>query len=253
MTWRPSAARAATGAREERTKMPSLLGNTVGPLHDAASANNARAPAEEPRGRSEAELTFGGRIKVMRRNQKWTLEQLSAKSGLSISALSKIENGQVSASFDTIVKIAHAFGRSFGEIIQPASPRVSPAGRRTSTRAGQGLKFHTSSYDYDVHSAELTRKGMIPLVMRIRARTVMPLDEWSSHDGEEFIYVTAGTVDLHTEFYAPLRLSTGDSAYIDSTMRHSFVSVGERDAALLSICMTERLHFAEGTVGNTSS
>ena len=92
---------------------------------------------------------------------------------------------------------------------------------------------------------------MIPLVMRIKAREVAPLEEWSNHDGEEFIYVTSGTVDLHTEFYAPLRLSVGDSAYIDSTMRHSFVSVSEIDAEILSICMTEMLRFAEGTIGKS--
>jgi transcriptional regulator with XRE-family HTH domain len=198
---------------------------------------------------SDREEVFGAHVKTLRLAHKWTLEQLGAKTGLSISALSKIENGQVSASFDTRVKIAHAFGQSFGQLHRPAQEQQTAIGRRTFTRAGEGVKFHTAAYDYDVHSADLTLKGMIPLVMRIRAREVVPLAEWSSHDGEEFIYVAAGTVDLHTEFYTPLRLSAGDSAYIDSTMRHAFVSIGNDDAKILSICMTERLWFAEDVVG----
>lgn len=197
---------------------------------------------------------LGARLKAMRQEKKWTLEHLSDLCGLSISTLSKIENEQVSASFDTIVKIAHAYGFSFTELFagQKTPSHQSVAGRRTYTRAGEGLSFTTPYYDYNVHSFELTRKGMIPLVMRIRSRAVPPRSEWSNHEGEEFIYVTRGTAELHTEYYAPLRLNAGDSAYIDSTMRHAFITVGEEDAEMLSICMTELLFFDDVAVGNTA-
>lgn len=198
----------------------------------------------------------GARIKAIRLERRLTLEKLAEASGISISALSKIENGQVSPAFDTIVKISHAFGISFGRLFDvdaqgepPGQPAAPLTGRRTFTRAGAGLTFTTASYDYNVHSAELVQKGMIPLVMRIRARQLPPPEEWSSHDGEEFIYVTSGETVLHTACYAPLHLKTGDSAYIDSTMAHAFVSVGERDAEILSICMTERLFFDDVAVG----
>ena len=203
------------------------------------------------------ELDFGARVKTMRQQRGWTLEHLAENSGLSISALSKIENGQVSASFDTIVKIAHAYDLTFGELFTEQAPsvRVSAvpvgpiSGRRTFTRAGKGLTFNTPHYKYNVHSSELTHKGMIPLIMQISAREVPPQNEWSSHEGEEFIYVTQGVTVLYTAWYAPLTLEIGDSAYIDSTMPHAFISAGEEDAVILSICLTQRLHFKEGTVG----
>lgn len=197
---------------------------------------------------------LGQRLKAMRQEKRWTLEHLAEMTGLAISTLSKIENEQVSASFDTIVKIAHAYGFSFAELFagQKTPSHQSVAGRRTFTRAGQGLTFTTPHYDYNVHSSDLTRKGMIPLIMRIHSRTVPPRSEWSSHDGEEFIYVTRGAAELHTEYYAPLRLNTGDSAYIDSTMRHAFIAVGDEDAEMLSICMTELLFFDDVAVGNTN-
>lgn len=121
------------------------------------------------------------------------------------------------------------------------------------TRSGAGQPFTTAYYEYNVHSSELVQKGMIPLVMRIRTRTLPPKDKWSSHDGEEFISVTSGETILHTAYYAPLRLKTGDSAYIGSTMPHAFVSVGEDDAEILSICMTERLFFDQVSVGKPDS
>ncbi|WP_413724943.1 helix-turn-helix domain-containing protein [Sodalis sp. RH16] len=203
------------------------------------------------------ELDFGARMKTMRQERAWTLEQLAEKSGLSISTLSKIENGQVSASFDTIVKIAHAYDLTFGELFTEQAPANSPStlpvapisGRRTFTRAGKGLTFNTPNYKYNVHSSELTHKGMIPLIMQISARQVPPRNEWSSHEGEEFIYVTHGVTVLYTAWYAPLTLETGDSAYIDSTMPHAFISASDEEATILSICLTQRLHFKEGMVG----
>lgn len=213
---------------------------------------NLRENAAPPK----TDQDFGVRVKGLRSARRWTLERLAEMSTVSISALSKIENGQVSASFDTIVKIAHAFGLTFAELfassaIDPGEEIPSIVGRRTYTLEGNGLPFSTDYYDYQVHSAELIHKGMIPLVMTIKTREVLPRKEWSTHDGEEFIYVIGGTTVLHTAYYAPLKLSAGDSAYIDSTMAHCFVSIGEEDARILSICMTERLMFNDVPVGNT--
>jgi transcriptional regulator with XRE-family HTH domain len=203
----------------------------------------------------KTDLDFGVRVKDLRSTRKWTLERLADLSGVSISALSKIENGQVSASFDTIVKVAHAFGLTFAELfasatIDPAVEAPSIIGRRTYTFADKGLPFSTDYYDYQVHSAELIHKGMIPLVMTIKTKEVLPRKDWSTHDGEEFIYVVSGATELHTAYYAPLKLSSGDSAYIDSTMAHCFVSIGDDDAKILSICMTEKLMFSDVSVGN---
>jgi transcriptional regulator with XRE-family HTH domain len=214
----------------------------------------SKAAAEEEEARSQAEAGaslsgLGKRVRELRRQNGWTLESLGRKSGLSISALSKIENEQVSASFDTIVRIARAFDLTFEEFFRSPSPLHPVLGRRTTTKRNMGIPFSTPNYDYEVHSADLTHKGMIPLVMRIRARTVPPLAEWSSHGGEEFIYVTAGSVELHTEFYAPAPLEAGDSAYIDSSMRHFFISTSAEDATMLSICMTESLTFNDVVIG----
>jgi transcriptional regulator with XRE-family HTH domain len=200
-------------------------------------------------------LNPGARIRAVRSQRRITLEKLAEASGLSISALSKIETGQVSPAFDSLVKIAHALGMPFAQLFELDKDSASPkseypiSGRHTFTRSGTGQSFTTAHYDYNVHSSELVQKGMIPLVMRIRTRSLPAKDEWSSHTGEEFIYVTSGETVLHTAYYAPLHLKAGDSAYIDSTMPHAFVSMGEDDAEILSICMTERLFFDQVSVG----
>ncbi|WP_410014585.1 helix-turn-helix domain-containing protein [Sodalis sp. C49] len=212
--------------------------------------NNSYSKTAGIRTALTTEQDFGKRIKAMRVERRWTLEQVAKNCGVSISTLSKIENGQVSASFDTITKIANAFDLSFSDLFRQnassaANARPPVAGRRTVTRAGEGLVFTNAHYIYNVHAEELTHKGMIPIVMQITAREAPPQDQWSCHEGEEFIYAISGTTILHTAWYAPLCLLPGDSAYIDSSMPHAFVTQGEQDASILSICLTDKLDFEQ--------
>jgi hypothetical protein len=79
---------------------------------------------------------------------------------------------------------------------------------------------------------------MVPLHIKIRNHVPPPQEEWSIHDGEESIYVLSGTLLPYTEHYAPLTLKPGESCYLDSTMRHAFVSGGEENAESLCTCLS---------------
>jgi uncharacterized cupin superfamily protein len=79
--------------------------------------------------------------------------------------------------------------------------------------------------------------------MVIKSRELEDITRWSSHEGEEFVYVLAGTIELHTELYAPALLKKGDSAYFDSSMAHAFLNRGRNDAEILSICLSRSLDF----------
>jgi transcriptional regulator with XRE-family HTH domain len=185
---------------------------------------------------------IGERIKTLRKERRWTLQELGKRAGVSISALSKVENAQVAASFDTLLKIARGFGLGFEAMLNGASPLL-PAGRLTTTRDGTGVFFSTDMYEYQVHSAELRQKHMIPLHMEVKARELADITRWSSHEGEEFIYVLQGHIELHTELYAPMLLKAGDSAYIDSKMPHAFLNRGKGRAWMLSICFSRDIKF----------
>lgn len=197
---------------------------------------------------SEVGNHIGSQIKALRKERGWTLQKLSGHSGVSISALSKIENSQVAPSFDTLLKIASGLDTTFEALLgQGVAP---PVGRLVTNKKGQGVFFETSRYLYEVMSSELRQKRIIPLHMLVKARSIGEDDVWSSHDGEEFIYVLKGPIELHTEFYEPLRLDTGDSAYFDSQMRHAFVNLGRGPAEMLSICYSSGLDFPDAEDGS---
>ena len=187
---------------------------------------------------------LGERIRTLRKERRWTLQKLGRRAEVSISALSKIENAQVAASFDTLLKIARGLGLGFDAMLNGASAYL-PAGRLTTTQGGSGVFFSTDMYEYQVHSAELRQKHMIPLHMEVKARKPSDITRWSSHEGEEFIYVLQGNIELHTELYAPVRLKAGDSAYIDSKMPHAFLNRGKGKAWMLSICFSRDIRFPD--------
>lgn len=181
----------------------------------------------------EAEA-IGGRLKAIRKGRGATLAELGGRAGVSISALSKIENAQMSASYDILKRICDALEIGIEDIVS-SGEKSRLSGRKTTTRKGEGDHFQSDQYDYRVHGGEISRKAMTPFEMVVHARSADEFDHWSQHDGEEFVYVLSGAIEIHTEHYAPFRLDAGESAYFDSTMKHLYIAVSEGAARVLSV------------------
>ncbi|QBK31846.1 XRE family transcriptional regulator [Roseitalea porphyridii] len=180
-------------------------------------------------------LTLSTTVRQLRLAAGLTLNQLAKRSALAPSTLSKIENGQMSPTYDSIVSLASGLGVDVGELFEGKSvPAIS--GRRAITRRGEGIKHSTGHYDYEMLCTDLANKKFVPLLSEIKANSTQSFSAMISHAGEEFFYVLSGEVTLHTEHYAPARLGPGDSCYFDSTMGHALVSTGDEPATVLWIC-----------------
>ncbi|MEL7089490.1 MAG: XRE family transcriptional regulator, partial [Planctomycetota bacterium] len=177
-------------------------------------------------------LDLGARVRDLRKAQNWTLEQAAKRAGLARSTLSKIENGQMSPTYDALKKLAEGLQISVPQLFTPPS-EAEINGRMVTTRAEEGEAHATATYEHDLLAGQLTRKKMLPYRARIRARDMEEFDGWVRHDGEEFLFVLTGIVRLYTEFYAPVDLRRGDSAYYDAAMGHNVISLSEDDATIL--------------------
>jgi transcriptional regulator with XRE-family HTH domain len=177
-------------------------------------------------------LNLGERVRSLRRARGWTLEQAAGQAGLARSTLSKIENGQMSPTYEALKKLAGGLAISVPQLFTPPS-RAQVSGRMAVTKAGEGQGHATATYEHELLTGALTKKQMLPYRARIRARDVAEFDGWVRHDGEEFLFVLTGVVRLYTEFYEPVDLRRGDSAYYDATMGHNVVSLSEEDATIL--------------------
>lgn len=177
-------------------------------------------------------LDLGHRVRELRKARGWTLEQAAVQAGLARSTLSKIENGQMSPTYDALKKLAQGLAITVPQLFTPPS-KAQVNGRMTVTRAGEGQAQATATYEHELLAAALTKKQMLPYRARIRSRDLAEFDGWVRHDGEEFLYVLTGAIRLYTEFYEPQDMRRGDSAYYDATMGHNVVSTSEEDATIL--------------------
>ncbi|MDA7428898.1 XRE family transcriptional regulator [Primorskyibacter aestuariivivens] len=190
----------------------------------------ARDGGDEP-GAAEP-LDLGARVRELRKEKGWTLEQAAKQAGLARSTLSKIENGQMSPTYEALKKLAVGLAISVPQLFT-APQREKINGRLAVTRSGEGAAHATVTYEHELLGDALTKKQMLPYRARVRARSMEEFDGWVRHDGEEFLYVLTGIVKLYTEFYEPIELRRGDSAYYDATMGHNVISVSEDDATIL--------------------
>jgi transcriptional regulator with XRE-family HTH domain len=177
-------------------------------------------------------LDLGARVRELRKARDWTLEQAAQQAGLARSTLSKIENGQMSPTYDALKKLAVGLEISVPQLFTPPS-KGQVNGRMSVTRNGEETAKVTTTYEHALLAETLTTKKMLPYRTRVRARNLEDFDGWVRHDGEEFLYVLTGQVRLYTEFYEPVELKRGDSAYYDAAMGHNVVSISAEDATIL--------------------
>lgn len=179
-----------------------------------------------------SESALAERLRMLRAQRGWTLGQTSKASGVAASTLSKIENGLMSPTYDVLLKLASGLDIDLAELFTPARDHMG-AGRRSIERKGQGEIHETPLYHHRVLCSQLSHKRMMPFFTQIKAHHVNDIEGWSRHEGEEFVYVLSGSIELHTEYYEPEILETGDCFYIDSRMRHRVINHNGSQAEVL--------------------
>ncbi len=191
------------------------------------------AVRQSKRARTEI-FHLGKRLRELRRERGMTLEDAGRLTALAASTLSKIENDQMSPTFDVVQKLALGFDIDITELFA-GNPGPEAAGRRSVTMAGAGRPMETPVYNHRLIAVELKNKKILPFVTTIKARSLEDFKAWSQHGGEEFLYVLEGEVCFQTEHYEPAILGVGDSVYIDSGMQHACYSISDKDAVVLWI------------------
>lgn len=181
-------------------------------------------------------IRVGEKIKEIREEQGVSLEELSRITGMSTSVLSQIENHMLSPSLGAIVKISKALnvplGKFLGEEKEKAFTIVRKDERKPATRFGtkEGVGY---GYSYESLGHGIERRHMEPFLVSLE---VVPehLLQPSIHEGEEFIFVLEGEVEVQLAGHSDTLLP-GDSIYYHSTIPHLVRAKGNREAKILAV------------------
>lgn len=183
------------------------------------------------------EKTVGEKIRQIREIKKVGLEELAERSGIDLAMLKKIEAEKNVPSLAPLIKIARALGVRLGTFIDDSdsygpvvvrSNEYHKGVRFTSqpSEAREHLNFYSLAYDK-------VGRNMEPFIIDIEPaqKTDYML---SSHEGEEFIYVLDGVVEINygKEIY---KLEKGDSIYLDSIVMHNVHAGNSQPAKILAV------------------
>lgn len=177
--------------------------------------------------------TLGALLRSVRSREGWTLKQMSEKSGIPVSTLSKVEHDRLTLTYDKLYQLSQRLGMRMSELFAEDDPSAAQAvtARRSIGDVDHAVRVETPNYDYYYVCTELRRKRMIPVITTIRAKTLEQFGALVHHAGEEYIYVLRGRVVVVTEFYDPVTLERGQSIYIDSNMGHAYLAAEDCDEA----------------------
>jgi transcriptional regulator with XRE-family HTH domain len=187
----------------------------------------------------------GAAIRALRAERGWTLTEVSRRTGLPLSTLSKIENDKMSLSYDKITQLCAGLGVDIARLFVTDPKPVSPVAaatamtRRSISRAGEGSIIETDSYIATYPVMEVLNKKIVPILTEVKARSREQFGELLHHSGEEYTFVLEGQIEFHTELYAPVLLDTGDSIYFDSNMGHAYIGVGPGTCRVLTVCSAD--------------
>jgi DNA-binding transcriptional MerR regulator/quercetin dioxygenase-like cupin family protein len=166
------------------------------------------------------------RLTQLRSAHGFTLQQVAQKTGLSERFLRAIERGAAAPSVAVLKKLASAYDTnvlSFFDVDGPARKLVRPQDRRILS-SGAGVQMQLLAFgatQMEVH------------MFRIAPRTSS--GGAYQHQGEEFLYLLEGKLEIWLDEIERYVLEPGDSLYFRSTQSHRWCSLTDHECVLLWI------------------
>ena len=179
--------------------------------------------------------TFGQRLRKARKLLGWTLAELSQRSGVSVPTISRAERGQLALGYQNFAALGQALRMDMNAMFAGEDVQSNALDAPVVTRAGEGVVYSGPSIAYEFLGTTATGKLMSPVVGTVHAREVPSLEDFARHDGEEFVLVISGMLEIHFESGEVVQLEQGDSVYFDSRLGHAYVSTSRQLARIVGV------------------
>lgn len=191
-----------------------------------------------------ASALAGAAIRRLRHGRGWTLAELSARSGVPLSSLSKVELGQTALGYEVLVRLCRALDVEIDHLVRPGLAPLPPAqpGRRAIIRAHEGAPVTLGGLNGRSGAEELLRRDFTPVVLEAPPRSAP--GPWLRFRGDAYLMALAGSLTLHSEIYAPVEIDPGDGVYFDGEMGVAFVARGPEPAKVLLVHQGEAPNLA---------
>ncbi|SHF06123.1 transcriptional regulator, XRE family with cupin sensor [Bacteroides luti] len=182
----------------------------------------------------------GEKIKALRESKEISIEDLAERSGLAVEQIERIENNIDIPSLAPLIKIARVLGVRLGTFLDDMTDEGPVLCRKK--EASDTISFSNNAVrsrkhmEYHSLSKSKADRHMEPFIIDVAESSD---NEFilSSHEGEEFIMVMEGTMEINYGKNTYV-LEEGDSIYYDSIVPHHVHAFEGQAAKILAVIYT---------------
>lgn len=185
------------------------------------------------------QTAVGAKIRGLREFKNLSVEEVAERTGLSTQQITSVESDENLPSLGPLIKIARALGVRLGTFLDdndgigPVVCRAADRERDSSISFSNDATDARKHMEYHPLAKQKTGRHMEPFIIDIHPEETREF-KLSDHEGEEFIYVMSGEVEIAygKETY---RLTEGDSIYYDSIVKHHVHGAPGKSAKILAL------------------
>ena len=193
-------------------------------------------------GRTEAEEIKTGRmIRELREQKGLSIDTLGKKTQLSQDQLFQIEEGTLSPALGVLIKIARALDVKVGTLMGAEATHSFMIVRKEEMAKHPHLVSKESlgyKYSYITLGQEKKDRRMEPFLVILEPGAIES-EKISVHEGEEFLYVLEGEMEIGLGQNKEV-LFPGDSIYYDGSIPHTLKCYGEVPAKIVAVIHVPR-------------
>ena len=188
---------------------------------------------------SNSNTFVGSKIKGLRETKNLSVEEIAESTGLSVEQITSIENDQNLPSLGPLIKIARALGVRLGTFMDdndslgPVVTRAEDREKDSSISFSNGAVDARKHMEYHPLAQQKAGRHMEPFIIDINPTDNLDY-KLSAHEGEEFIYVMEGEIEVEYG-KAKYLLKQGDSIYYDSIVKHHLHGALGKSAKILAL------------------
>ena len=185
-------------------------------------------------------VNMGERVRKVRKRRGLSLQDISQRTDIDIYMLSRIEEGVVTPPLGTVIRLAKALDMKMGYFISGEENKAYTIVRRDDRRVVaryDSKKGKQYGYEYESLAPHKKDRHMEPFLVTLEPAQTE--EERSTHDGQEFIFVLQGRMEVRLGREIHI-LEPGDAIYYDSTVPHLVKCHGEENTRILAVLYAEK-------------
>lgn len=186
-------------------------------------------------GKIMLEYDIGTKLKKLRLSKKMTLKNIAEQVGCSIALLSQIENNNISPPIATLSKLSKVLEFKLGSLFDHEEDlrfEVVRKGQKKNSSRFIPIRNKKYPHFHEPYFRKLHNKKMTPYLINLCAD--IPDTTSFSHEGESFIYVVHGHLELFLDSQQ-IDLEEGDSIYFDTSLTHRYRCKNGTTATILEL------------------